>query len=77
MDTLPPLKSLSGHDAYCHVCWEDFYALWVDKSPPPNHECAMGAASALECPNAMGRARSRAFFAKQDTTEPRVSPGMK
>lgn len=23
---LEPIQSLSGHDAYCHVCWEPFYS---------------------------------------------------
>lgn len=63
MDSLPVSAPISGHDAYCHVCWEDFYRLWVGPEAPPNHECPLGAKRATDCANAMSRARLRADLA--------------
>lgn len=60
MDTLEPLKSPSGHDAYCHVCWEPVYRFWVDKRSPDYDVCAVGDYTAQTCPNAIGPARQRA-----------------
>jgi hypothetical protein len=62
--TLSPLQSLSGHDAYCHVCWEPIYRLWIDKENDPAGQCIHGAAAAHSCPEAMARAANSAGIAK-------------
>jgi len=62
--TLPPRRSLSGHDANCHVCWEPVYALWIDKSDDPAGRCMHGHATAHACPEAMSRARLTGQLAK-------------
>jgi hypothetical protein len=57
---LPDIRTLNGEwDAYCHVCWEPFYTLWVSDEEP-DHTCVVGAERALDCPQAMGRARLKA-----------------
>lgn len=58
---LPPLKSLSGHDAYCKVCWEPVYRLWADKQDHGG-VCPFGATQAHECRNAMNAARNTAMI---------------
>ncbi len=63
METLPPLKSLSGHDAYCHVCWEPVYRFWTVKEAPDYTRCPVGSYTAQTCPNAVGAARTKAMFA--------------
>lgn len=62
METLKPLKSPSGHDAYCHVCWEPTYRFWVDKEAPDYTKCGVGDYTAQTCPNAVGAARQKAAF---------------
>ena len=63
-DALPPLKSLSGHDGYCHVCWNDVYRFWVAKESPDYDRCPMGDFTAQTCPDATGRARNVAMIAQ-------------
>jgi hypothetical protein len=60
--TIAPILSLSGHDAYCHVCWEPYYSLWVDTENAPSNECLFGHKAAHDCPQAMGAASLRAFL---------------
>ncbi len=62
--SIPHRRSLSGHDAYCHVCWEPVYALWIDKSDDPAGECMHGHAKAHACPEAMSRAQFAGRMAK-------------
>lgn len=61
---LPARRSLSGHDAYCHVCWSAVYLLWIDKNDDPAGRCIHGCARATDCEEAMSRARLRAALAK-------------
>ena len=61
-DVLPPLKSPSGHDGYCHVCWNDVYRFWVAKESPDYDRCPMGDFTAQTCPDATGRARNVAMI---------------
>lgn len=64
MEQLQPLKSPSGHDAYCHVCWEPVYRFWVDKRSPDYSRCGVGEFTAQTCPNATGPARQKAAVAR-------------
>jgi len=61
---LEPRQSLSGHDAYCHVCWNPVYALWVAKDAPDYEQCAFGDYSAQTCPDALKRANMFADITK-------------
>ena len=62
---LPPRKTLAGgFDAYCHVCWNPVYALWIDATDDPAGKCPMGHAKATDCPDAMGRAKFAGQMAK-------------
>jgi hypothetical protein len=62
---LPPRTTPNGKwDAYCHVCWNAVYCLWVDKVPPEHDKCAFGDHTALTCPDATARARTAAWVAK-------------
>jgi hypothetical protein len=70
IDALPPHQSLSGHDAYCHVCWEPVYTLWVD-SEDPKGVCPFGETKATECAFAMNRARLAADIRKMMNQCPR------
>ena len=56
--SLPDIKGPRGIDAYCHVCWEPVYRLWVDPEPPDYDVCAIGPYSAQTCPNAVAGAHS-------------------
>lgn len=60
METLPPLKSPSGHDAYCHVCWEPTFHFWCAKEAPDYTRCGVGDYTAQTCPNALATARQKA-----------------
>lgn len=65
MDELPPRRTLNGKfDAYCHVCWNPVYKLWVSDESPDHGVCPHGAANAQTCPDAMAAARNSAMFAK-------------
>lgn len=64
MEAIAPLKSPSGHDAYCHVCWEPVYRFWVAKESPDHSRCPVGDYTAQTCPNATGPARQRAAIAR-------------
>lgn len=64
MDQLQPLKSPSGHDAYCHVCWEPVYRFWADKRSPDYSRCGVGDFTAQTCPHATGPARQKAAIAR-------------
>lgn len=77
IEALPPSLSLSGHDAYCHVCWYSFYSLWVAKEPPPN-TCIEGASQMIDCHQAMARARLSAFLANERAAGrlPHVKPAV-
>ncbi len=48
---LPPLKSLSGHDAYCHVCWLPTFRFWIVPEAPDYTRCGIGDFDAQSCPN--------------------------
>lgn len=65
---LEPLTSLSGHDAYCHVCWNPVYALWVAKNAPDYERCVFGDYSAQTCPDALNRANMFADVTKMKET---------
>lgn len=64
MQELPPRRTLNGKfDAYCRVCWNAVYVLWIDKE---DHEgkCLDGHTKATDCPEAMARAKLQAQLAK-------------
>jgi hypothetical protein len=61
---LKSVRSLSGHDARCHVCWEAIYTLWIDRDDDPAGRCMHGHKQAHECPEAMARARTAGQMAK-------------
>jgi hypothetical protein len=61
---LEPHRTLNGQfDAYCRICWNPVYALWVD-SVDPEGKCMFGHGRAEECPDAMAAARNSAVVAK-------------
>lgn len=61
MDTLPELKSPSGHNAYCGVCWEPTFLFWCDRKHAPDYtRCGVGDYTAQTCPSATGAARQKA-----------------
>lgn len=64
METLEPLRSPSGHDAYCHVCWGPVYRFWVAKESPDYARCGIGDFTAQTCPNSTGPARQKAAIAR-------------
>ena len=89
---LEPMLGLSGHDAYCHVCWEPVYSCWVAKEAPDAKRCAFGPYTAQTCPSAQGAAARSADLIKMremglfDTASPihhgyeaagEVSPNLK
>lgn len=50
----------SAHDhgpysAYCQVCWNPVYTLWIDKESHGGR-CMFGETCASRCPDALGRA---------------------
>lgn len=55
---LPPRQTLRGHDAYCHVCWEEVYQLWAEDEPPDYERCPLGPYTAQSCPNAKAGAHA-------------------
>jgi hypothetical protein len=62
--TLPPRRTLNGKfDAYCRVCWNAVYALWIDDEDPAGR-CPFGHGKATDCPDAMAAARNAATIAK-------------
>lgn len=64
MGSIPPRRTLNGlFDAYCRVCWNAVYVLWVGKDDPCG-KCIFGHARAEDCPDAMGRAQLQATLAK-------------
>lgn len=66
IQSLPEKKTLNGlFDAYCHVCWNPVYVLWVDDEPPIYDKCFLGDHhTALTCPDACGRAQLRSTLAR-------------
>lgn len=50
------------YSAYCRVCWNPVYALWI--AGDHGGACPEAAASAEACGDAMGRARLSAEVAK-------------
>ena len=63
MADLPERKTAHGHDAYCHVCWNAVFALWIEAQDPEG-KCPHGHVAAHDCPDAMGRARLSGAIAK-------------
>lgn len=60
----PDARSLNGkHSAYCSVCWNAVYALWIDDMDHGGR-CPEGATEAHKCQDAMGRAKLSAQLAK-------------
>lgn len=50
--SLPPRKTLNGlFDAYCHVCWNPVYVLWIDKTDPQGKCPHGGHTNPLDCPD--------------------------
>jgi len=62
--SLPERKTFKGHDAYCHLCWNAVYVMWIDEEPPDYEKCPFGDHDAVSCPDAQSRAGLRAFLAK-------------
>lgn len=61
---LPVRKTLNKKfDAYCRVCWNAVYVLWVDDEDPAG-KCMRGHKHAHECEDAMSRAQLQAVLAK-------------
>lgn len=60
---LQPVKTLSGFDARCHVCWNAVYVLWIDDTDPAG-KCPLGHKAAHQCPDAMNRAQDAASIIK-------------
>lgn len=60
IEELKPLLSPSGHDAYCHVCWEPTYLFWCSKESPDYTRCGVGDYTAQTCPNALATAKQKA-----------------
>lgn len=63
MRDLKPMRSLSGHDARCHVCWNAVWRLWIEDEDPAG-KCPWGHTRAHDCPDAMDRARESAMLQK-------------
>lgn len=66
METLPDKRAPGLPDipysAYCRVCWESFYILWIEKT---DHRgvCPLGHLSAVACPSARSKNNLRAGIA--------------
>lgn len=63
---IPDKRSLRDHgpySAYCKVCWNAVYTLWID-SEPHDGVCIHGCANASDCPDARGRAETAAAILK-------------
>jgi len=62
------------YSAYCKVCWQNIYHLWIDAEPPPG-TCPFGAEKIVECSQAkgweesMGRIRSYLRASKEPPHE--------
>ena len=61
--SLPQRKTFKGHDAYCHICWNAVYVLWVSDEDPMG-KCPHGHSRARDCPDAQARDGLSAFFAQ-------------
>jgi hypothetical protein len=62
IESLPPRQTLNGKfDAYCAICWNPVYALWISDEDPRG-VCPFGAAKATDCPDAMAAARNTAMI---------------
>lgn len=58
MDDLPTLMTLNGKfSAYCGLCWEPVFSLWVDRETPDYNACAFGPYTAQTCPQATTAAK--------------------
>lgn len=58
MSTLPPIRTLCGrYSAYCGICWEPVYSLWVDSTPPEYEACPFGPYTAQTCPQSLVAAK--------------------
>lgn len=61
---IPERKTLNKKfDAYCRVCWNPVYLLWIDDEDPSG-QCMFGHKHAHECEDAMSRAQLQATLAK-------------
>jgi hypothetical protein len=70
---LPNRCTLNGDfDAYCHVCWNPVYALWIDEEDPCG-ECMYGHQNAIDCPDALKRARTTADVLRMPRETPPAS----
>jgi len=67
METIPDRRALGLQDipfsAYCRVCWQGVYALWVEKE---NHKgvCPFGAEKIGDCEQASAWERRRGEIKK-------------
>ena len=53
-------RTLNGlFDAYCHVCWNPVYRLWISDEDPGGR-CIFGLTDATKCPDAMAEAKNTA-----------------
>ena len=61
MDTLPDRRAIAFPDepfsAYCKVCWQCVYPLWIDKDDHHKGECMFGHAKMGDCKQAMDWSR--------------------
>jgi hypothetical protein len=57
MDSLPDRRAVAFPDepysAYCKVCWQCVYPLWIDKEDHHRGECMVGASKMEDCKQAM------------------------
>lgn len=61
---LPVRRTLNKKfSAYCEVCWNAVYVLWIDDEPHGG-VCPLGHTKAEKCPDAMGRAELTVSIAK-------------
>jgi hypothetical protein len=61
---LPPRKTLNGKfDAYCHVCWQAIYGLWIDDVDPAG-ACIEGASKISDCRQASSWERTKGEMLK-------------
>ena len=65
MNALPDRRALAFQDepfsAYCRVCWNAVYVLWIDGADHHRGACIHGVPSATDCPEA----RACAFNTRQ------------
>ena len=87
MTSLQDFRALSLADepysAYCKVCWQAVYSLWIDKTPH-NGACMFGHTKIEQCAQAMewekfkGRIRkavAESTPAGNDSTKPKNTSG--